>query len=131
MVERFHSSAIARTMGMRIEYDDEARAVVHWGPERSYDHIMEDVHGGVFATLLDNAGWFTVAAHYTHWIVTAEMQTRFLSPAGGEAIHARGEAVRTGRRLAVAEMKLWNQSGRLCAIGSGTFAVTDSPYPES
>lgn len=130
MVDRFHSSAIARTMGMRIEYDDEARAVVLWGPAREYDHILDDVHGGVFATLLDNAGWFTIAAHYPNWVVTAELQTRFLSPAGGEALRARGEVVRTGQRLAVAEMKLWTESGRLCAIGSGTFAVTNSPYPK-
>ena len=128
MAHRFHQSRIAQTMQMQLRYDEAARAVVQFDYRSDYDHIFHDVHGGVIATLIDNAGWFAAAAWYPTWIVTVEMQVRLLEPAGCTGIRGVGEVVRTGGRIAVTTMSVLSDDDRLVAMGSGTFAVTKGEY---
>ncbi|HVE83659.1 MAG TPA: PaaI family thioesterase [Myxococcales bacterium] len=124
----FHQAPIARSFGMRLSYDAEQRAVFTLPYNAGFDHGLGGIHGGVFATLLDNAGWFTVAAHYETWVATVEFQVRLLQPVQGEELVARGRMVHAGKRLATAEMEV-RAGERLVAMGSGTFTVTSQPLP--
>jgi len=83
------------------------------------------VHGGVYATLLDTAGWFTAAAaHETDsWIATAEMSVHFLLPVRASALRAVGRLIKTGRRQDVAEMRLYDGDGNLVGHATGTFII--------
>lgn len=114
-----------------MHYDQDASAVFEMPYDGRFDHYLDDVHGGVLATLIDNAGWFAAAAHYDTWIVTSEFHVRLLETAGREALCARGRLVRRGRRLATAEMEVHNGSGLRVAIGSGSFVVTEKQHPAS
>lgn len=128
LVQVFHRAPIADTMGMRLRYDGDA-AVFEWAYQSNYDHAFGDVHGGVIATMLDNAGFFAAAACYETWIVTVEFQTRLLEPAQREDLVATGRVIRHGRRIATASMELHSASGRLIALGSGSFVPTRQEYP--
>ena len=123
LVELFHGAPIARSMGMRLSYDAEERAVFTMPYNPAYDHALQGVHGGVFATMLDNAGWFTVAAHFDSWLATVEFQVRLLEPVNGQDLWSRGEIVRMGKKLCVAKMEVRTTADTLVAIGSGTFMV--------
>jgi len=90
-------------------------------------HGLADVHGGFIATLIDNAGWFSAAIHYDRWINTVEYHVRLLEPAKREGLTAKGQVVRVGKRITVVGMEVYSDSGRLVAMGSGTFAVTNVP----
>jgi len=85
------------------------------------------VHGGVFATLLDNAGWATAAPHYDTWIATVELHVRLLEHVQAEDLVAVGRLIKRGRRLAVCDMEVRTAAGRLVAVGSGSFAPTSAP----
>ena len=109
---------------MRLHYDDEHRTVVELEPADHLNHALGEVHGGVIATLIDTAAWFTAAVHYDTWLATVEFQTRLLEPVSGEKLIARGSTVRVGKSLAIADAEVRTAEGRLIALGSGTFTVT-------
>lgn len=116
-----------RTFGMRLSYDGDGTAVFEMPHHPGFTHALGDTHGGVIATLLDNAGWFTAAVHYDTWVNTVEMQVRLLEPAKREDLKATATLIRAGKRLAVTTMEVRGASGRLVATGSATFAVSDIP----
>jgi uncharacterized protein (TIGR00369 family) len=116
---------IARTFGMRLSYNDEGQAVVELSHNPSLDHPLGGIHGGVYATLLDTAGWFTAAAAHDVdcWLTTAEMSIHFLLPAERTSLRAVGRLIKTGKRQDVAEMLLYDGQGRLVGHATGTFFI--------
>ncbi len=124
----YERSPIKHTLGVTLSYDDEGRAVFDMPYRPSFDNAMGNTHGGILATLLDKAGWFTAAQHYTTWIATADLHVQLVAPADRQALRAVGRLVRAGRRLAVATMEVHTGDGTLVAIGSGTYAVTTRAF---
>ena len=126
----FAKAPIGKTFGMKLSYTADCEAVFDFNHHSGLEHAMGDTHGGVIATLLDNAGWFTVAPRYDSWIATVDLQVRILEPCRKENLRAKGRLVRAGRSLAVAEMEVRTAAGRRVAVGSGTFSVTSLRIPE-
>ncbi len=126
-VALFNRAPIKKAFGMEISYDADGNACFELPYNENFDHALNGVHGGVFATLLDNAGWFTVAPHYDTWIATVEFQVRLLEHVKQEKLISTGKLVRLGKRIATAEMQVHTASGRLVATGAGTFAPTTVP----
>jgi uncharacterized protein (TIGR00369 family) len=114
---------IARTFGMQLSYDEEGCAVIELPYNACLDHALGGVHGGVYMTMLDSAGWFTVAASHeqSSWLATSEISVHFLEPVSGMSLSAEGRMIKNGKRQAVAEMRLYNEKGRLVAHATGTF----------
>ena len=119
---------IARTMGMRLSYTDEGQAVVDMPYNPDLDHALDGIHGGVYATLLDTAGWFTAAAAHDVdcWLATAEMSIHFLAPVQRTSLRAVGRLIKRGKRQDVAEMHLYDGKGHLVGHATGTFMILPS-----
>lgn len=130
LVALFYRSTISQSFGLRLSYDEQGRAVFELPYDGRFDHFLGDVHGGAIATMIDNAGWFTAAAHYPTWIVSVEFNVRLHEPAGKQKLTAVGTVVRAGKRFTSTEMEVRNEDGVLVATGAGTFAVTSSPHPD-
>ncbi|TWI71758.1 uncharacterized protein (TIGR00369 family) [Desulfobotulus alkaliphilus] len=83
------------------------------------------VHGGVLATILDEAmSW--AAIHLTgHFILTQEMTVRFKRPVRIEEEVRVESAVaeRISPRKALLKAEIRNSSGEVCAESSGVFAL--------
>jgi uncharacterized protein (TIGR00369 family) len=124
LVALFGKAPIKKSMGMELSYDEQGCAIFDMPYHPGFDHALNGIHGGVIATLLDNAGWFTAAALYDSWIATAEMQVRYLEPVAKAHLIAQGRIIRAGKRMAMTEMEVRTQDGRRVAVGSGTFVVT-------
>ena len=83
LLELFNQRApIAKTFGMKLSFDVDDRANISLPYNPDLDHALGGVHGGVIATLLDNAGWFSCAlAHEgSGWVVTSEMSLHLFQP---------------------------------------------------
>jgi uncharacterized protein (TIGR00369 family) len=121
----FHEAPIARTLGLTLTYDEEGQAVVELPYNPGLDHIRGGVHGGVYATMLDTAGWFTCAAarESDAWLTTAEMSIHFLSPAEHTRLRAVGRVIKAGKRQDVAEMYLYDGEDHLVGHATGTFII--------
>ncbi len=119
---------IAQTFGMRLSFDDQDRAIISLPYNPDLDHGMGCTHGGVIATLLDNAGWFTCAlAHRGDgWIATSQMSFHLLLPAEKTDLRAQAEIIKSGKRQDVAEMRCWDADENLVAHASGTFIYIET-----
>lgn len=85
-------------------------------------------HAGVVSTLADH----TAGAAATSLIddgqsvLTADFNIHLLRPGAGDLLTSRGEVVKAGRTLIVAQADVW-ADGRHCARYTGTMAVVDVP----
>ncbi len=134
LLRMFNEGApIARTFGMSLSFDSEGQAIVDLTYNPGLDHAQGGVHGGVYATMLDTAGWFTSAAAHDVdcWIATSEMSMHLLLPAERTSLRAVGRLIKHGKRQDVAEMHLYDGEGRLLAHATGTFVILPSVTVDS
>ena len=108
--------------GLRIEWKVEGlTTTAEFTPERKYQGWKGILHGGIIATLLDEA--MTRLA----WVVcggalTAEMTVRFVFPAQiGEILFIRGEIVKESRKIIEmkASIHAGHSGGKLIAYSTG------------
>jgi uncharacterized protein (TIGR00369 family) len=126
LVDMFNNRApIAGTFGMTLSYNEQGQAVVDLPYNPGLDHALGGVHGGVYATLLDTAGWFTAAAAHdeSYWLATSEMSLHLLLPVERASLRAVGRLIKRGKRQDVAEMRLYDGDGRLVGHATGTFIL--------
>jgi len=126
LIELFRGVPIARYFGMILSYDEQGHAHLNLPYNPNLDHAGKGIHGGVMATLLDNAGWFAVAAKKEGvLVVTSEFTVHLLCPVKESELHAEGWVVKSGKRISVAEMRVSASDGELIAIGTGTYVTME------
>lgn len=91
------------------------------------DHLQHlgMVHGGVIATLLDNALTFAGGMALGPEVLTVEFKVNFVRPAQGGRLTATGRVVHAGKRLAVVQGEVYAEEEgerQLVALGQGTIA---------
>ena len=116
---------IARYFGMRLSYTDDGSAVIDLPYNPQLDHALDGIHGGVYATMLDSAGWFAAAAAHeiSCWLATSEITVHFFEPVAGLALKAVGRVLKHGKRQDIAEARLYDEKNRLVGHATGTFIV--------
>ncbi len=124
LAEKFNNAPIARFFGMRLHYPRKAEAVVELPYNPNLNHALGGIHGGVIATLIDIAGWFSSAAcHEGNWIATAQLNVNLVEHVEGRSLRAEGKVVRRGKRVDFCEVKCFDSDNRLIATGTGVFVV--------
>ncbi len=105
LLRMFNENApIARYFGMKLSYTDEASAVIDLPYNPNLDHAFGGIHGGVYATMLDNAdvsvATFTAAAAHdvSCWVATSELSIHFLEPTKHTSLRAVGRLLKHGKR---------------------------------
>jgi uncharacterized protein (TIGR00369 family) len=122
LVREFNGAPIARCFGMTLSYPEPGVARVDLPYNPQLDHALHGIHGGVIATLVDIAGWFASAArHDGRWVATAEFRVHTLEHVERRALFGLGRVLRGGKTIDVCEMKIHDETGRLVALGTGTF----------
>ncbi len=91
------------------------------------DHLQPFgiVHGGVFASIIDAAGFWAVfsEADPNVGMTTVELKINYLAPAVDGKLVATGNCIRMGKTLGLGEAKVENESGKLLAHGTTTLMV--------
>ena len=80
-------------------------------------------HGGPIAAIVDNAADFAIFAQLGHGVPTANIRVDFIRPAVDTDLKVHGKVIRAGRTLAVADVEVVDQQGRLIATGRGTYVT--------
>jgi len=80
-------------------------------------------HGGVIASLIDIAGDFALVWLLGHGVPTINFRTDFLSPASDTDLIATAQVRRLGRSIAVCDIDVHSEDGKLVALGRGTYAT--------
>lgn len=127
LISFFHRAPLRSAFGMNISYNSNREAQFVMPYNASFDHTMGGIYGGVIASMIDNAGWFTAAAHTDNWVSTTNLDLQILQPAEKTLIRSQGRLVRAGKSISVVTVEVHTESGSLIAIGTGTFAISSIP----
>jgi uncharacterized protein (TIGR00369 family) len=121
----------AELVGVSVAEVAEGRIVMRMTPAEYHYNPIGTVHGGILATLLDSV--MGSAVHTTlpkgRAYTSLEIKVNYVRAVTNESgeLSAEGNVVHSGRRSAVAEAKVHDAKGRLCATASTTCLVFDLP----
>jgi len=79
-------------------------------------------HGGPIAALIDIAGDYAVVLKSGGGVPTINFRVDYLRPASNTTLTATAVARRIGRTVAVVDIDVTDDNGKLCAIGRGTYS---------
>jgi len=124
---RFPAPPIAKLMGFHLAEVGEGYAVFECTPGEQHYNPIGAVHGGLACTLLDSC--MSCAAHTTlpagMAYTTVEVKINFVRAVVSQTgrLRAEGRVVHPGKRIATAEGRLLDASGRLYAHGTATCMI--------
>lgn len=113
----------SRHIGAKVEEVEPGRSVVYIDVEEHHQNGAGTLHGGVYASLIDNAMGLSVLALVGVRTATIEMNVHFLGAVNEGRITCESEVVHRTRRTATAEAKVHDSEGNLVAMGTGAFRV--------
>jgi uncharacterized protein (TIGR00369 family) len=108
-------------------------------PELVGNYVRNILHGGVTSAVLDVTGGLVaflgvqrklrgkpvdeILERFTR-IGTIDLRVDYLRPGTGQAFVARGFPLRTGNKVTVTRMELFNDSDELIAVGTAAYTVS-------
>lgn len=128
------SQGFMQHVGARIDEIARGRLVLSLDRREALLQQHGFFHGGVVAFLIDNTSTAvagTMVREPGQGCLTAEYKINFLSPAAGDRLICEAEVLKPGRKLTVAESKVWSvnteeDSRKLCAVGLSTIAILEA-----
>jgi len=127
MVAQNSQPPIGRTLDFALVEVEEGRAVFEGNPDIRVYNPIGSVHGGYAATLLDSACGIAVHSKLApgQSYTTLELKVSYLRGMTTETgmVRAEGTVISIGRRVAFAEARLTDASGRLLATATSTLLV--------
>jgi uncharacterized protein (TIGR00369 family) len=101
---------------------------IPWREELVGDPMKPAVHGGVISMLADTAGGMAIWSMLENplqRVSTIDLRIDYLRPGRLEALLAEAVAVRVGRSVGVADIRVFHPSsrGETVATGKGVYAV--------
>ena len=116
----------SKHIGAKVERVEPGRSVISIDVEEVHLNGAGTLHGGVYASLIDNAMGLSVLALVGVRTATIEMNVHFLGAVNGGRITCDSEVLHRTRRTATAEAKVHDAEGNLVALGTGAFRVFES-----
>lgn len=113
----------SRHIGAKVEEVEPGRSVISIAVEDIHLNGAGTLHGGVYASLIDNAMGLSVLALVGVRTATIEMNVHFLGAVSEGRITCESEVLHRTRRTATAEAKVHDAEGNLVALGTGAFRV--------
>jgi uncharacterized protein (TIGR00369 family) len=123
-------------LGVRFISWSEGKAQLQLAVTRDHLNGASAVHGGVFATMLDNAVTFCAAfageGRPGHRCLTLSLTTSFVRPAfEGDVLTARARIAGGGRKLVFVQGEILNQDGHRLAHGDAVIKRVTPPSGQS
>ena len=113
----------SRHIGSKVEEVEPGKAVCHIDVEDIHLNGNGTLHGGVYASLIDNAMGLSVAALVGLRTATIGLDVKFLGAVREGRIICSAEVVHRTRRIATVEARVRDGDGNLVAMGTGTFRI--------
>lgn len=125
LMEVVNASPYPRHMGMRLTAIDLDRAAVELATARCHLQPYGIVHGGVLATLVDTATFWSVFMRLPQdaGLVNIDLKLNYLRPVESGLLKAEGRAIRSGKSISYAEARVVSADGELVAHGTSTLMV--------
>lgn len=121
----FDSGPYYQLLQMKLEKLDLGFARLRMPVRQELMQIFSVVHGGAIGSLADTAVAFALLTllEPEERVATVEMKMNFLVPADGGQLIGEARIVSKGRRIALGDMEVKNEKGRLLAKGLATYMI--------
>lgn len=120
-------SPFIRFMNLRVESVDAAAQsvtmIMPMRPEFERGAGTGQFHGGPIASFIDTVGDYAVAIAVKSGVPTINFRVDYLRPSFGAYLRGTATVRRLGRTVAVVDVDVTDDQGRLCAVGRGTYAA--------
>jgi uncharacterized protein (TIGR00369 family) len=116
--------------GLKLSFEeDDEKLYTRWTPSHHFQGYINVLHGGIIATLLDEAGAWCIYVKAGTAGVTSSMTVRYLKPVHISKGSVSVEASLTGRDEKSAKLfcRLLDGEGKLCAEAELDYFI----YPEN
>lgn len=117
-------------LGLRCEAMDLAAGTIEMKmpmrPELERGAGSGQYHGGPIASLIDTVGDFAVVMKTHAPVPTINFRVDYLRPSTGSYLVGKALIRRVGRTVGVVDVDVYDDQGRLTAVGRGCFGVTPS-----
>jgi uncharacterized protein (TIGR00369 family) len=124
---KIRNPPIADLMGFSLTEVEFGKVVFSGAPSRDVYNLIETVHGGYAATLLDSAMACAILASLDPEtsFTTLEIKINYVRAMTAESgvVSATGTAIQVGRKVATAEGRLTDAQGKLLAFGTTTCLI--------
>ena len=122
LIETVNNSPFPRHLPMKLVSIEVDRAVVACKIAPCHLQPFGIVHGGVLATLIDTATFWSVFMRLPQdaGLVNIDLKLNYLRPVSKGTITARGKCIRSGRSISYAEARVTDAAGQLLAHGTST-----------
>jgi len=118
--ERARSIPFLRHLGLELLDHRPGRARMRFRIRPEHLNYLNTLHGGVICSLIDSVAYFALRPLLSQDLPlpTLEMKVNFLRPMSEGIILAEAEALHAGKRVMVAQVRVADSEGRLCAFGT-------------
>ena len=98
---------------------------VHFPLSPEFLNSQGVLHGGITATIADEAAWHAIENHFAKPTncTTTELKVNYLRPIMGEKAVARAFLVRAGKTLCVSRVDILDDANQLAAIAIVTYML--------
>lgn len=112
-----------RWLGLQIQScsEDGLELTMPWREEIISNPVLGAVHGGVLASLIDLTGLYALVMLGTRAKATADLRVDYHRPATAGTLIARGQVIKAGRQISVAEARIFGPGNTLVASGRGAY----------
>lgn len=110
-------------LGLKIQScsEDGLELTMPWRAEIISNPVLGAAHGGVLAALIDLTGLYTLLMLGTRAKATADLRVDYHRPATVGPLVARGQVIKIGRQISVAEARIFGPDEKLLASGRGAY----------
>lgn len=111
-------------LGCELEQLKDNRAVISLDVQAHHLNLLGIMHGGVYASLLDNVmGLAAMAARPQDKVVTTNLNIHYMASIRQGRATATAELTHQSRKILTIQGAVTDENGALCALGTGSFRV--------
>jgi uncharacterized protein (TIGR00369 family) len=118
--------AFENQLNLRVAEKHDDGVTVHFDLLPQYLNSHGVLHGGVTASLADEAAWHAIENQFGYGArhsTTTELKVNYLRPIAGKLVSARAHLVRAGKTLCVSRVDIFDEKNALAAIGIVTYML--------
>jgi acyl-CoA thioesterase len=117
--------AFEDTLAIRVVRKHSDGVTVECPLRAGYVNSQGVLHGGVIASIADEAAWHAMlhAYHGHRNATTTELKINYLRPIAGKKVVARAYVLRAGKLLCVSRVDLFDSEKKLSAVGIVTYML--------
>ncbi|MGA9288162.1 MAG: PaaI family thioesterase, partial [Anaerobacillus sp.] len=119
----FETSPFFNLLGFELSSISEDEVILELPVETKLLNTHGSLHGGVYATMIDNIISLKMRSMLGHPVITINLTINYVAPITSGKIIAKAFVYGEGKRTKMGEGVVMDENGKLLAKGSGTFKV--------